>query len=284
MCFDSAFLLTISPDASSTRQPFCAKPHSPLDRTRRRVRASTGCVARPHPAAGRMPSRVARSRPQALCATHTTRAPPCPVCHLSLVLTASHPRVWRRECSRGLGCAGPVLAQAQWRYRHRLVTPTPSQARLRGRHTRVTTGLTARLPWPLQCAARAFGASGRAASVSRPFLGPTPSVHSPLHTYDSALFESRVSQLGSGPPWSNPGKSLLAAEPARFPPLRLVALSAPRSPGARPAVSLSCATRIRAGPLSGGPVRSTPHVLSAQLAAPVRNHRQPREGSPPIQI
>ena len=37
-----------------------------------------------------------------------------------------------------------------------------------------------------------------------------------------------------------------------FPPLRLVALSAPRSPGARP-----CCT-TRAGPPSGGPVRNEP--------------------------
>ena len=48
--------------------------------------------------------------PQALHATHTvghtTRAPPCPLV-VSLTHTASHPRVWSGECSRGLGCAGP---------------------------------------------------------------------------------------------------------------------------------------------------------------------------------
>ena len=36
-------------------------------------------------------------------------------------------------------------------------------------------------------AASAFGASGSAASVSRPFSGPTPSLRSPLRTFDSAL-------------------------------------------------------------------------------------------------
>ena len=48
------------------------------------------------------------------------------------------------------------------------------------------------------------------------------------------------------------GRSLVAAEPDGFPPLRLVALSAPRSPGARPGTRVA-----RQGPPSGGPVRST---------------------------
>ena len=40
-------------------------------------------------------------------------------------------------------------------------------------------------------AASAFGASGSTASMSRPFSGPTPSVHSPLRTCDSALCSER---------------------------------------------------------------------------------------------
>ena len=36
-------------------------------------------------------------------------------------------------------------------------------------------------------AASAFAASGSAASMSRLFSGPMPSVHSPLRTYDYAL-------------------------------------------------------------------------------------------------
>ena len=55
------------------------------------------------------------------------------------------------------------------------------------------TGLIA-LPWQL-CAASAFGASGSAASVSRPLSVSMPGVHSPLCTYDSALCSQRVACL-----------------------------------------------------------------------------------------
>ena len=100
----SAFLVPILPDASSTCQPFRTKPRSLLD---------SWCP----PAPGRRPDAFPRgplsrntlpaASPRALCATHTTRAPPCPACRHTHFLTAFHPREWSGECSRGLGCAGP---------------------------------------------------------------------------------------------------------------------------------------------------------------------------------
>ena len=87
--------------------------------------------------------------PQALRATHTTWAPPCPACRLSLFFTVSHPRVWNGVCSRGLGCAGPG---------------DPA--------TDPNSGNRDSLLSHCRSAASAFGASGSAASVSSPLSGP----------------------------------------------------------------------------------------------------------------
>ena len=63
-------------------------------------------------------------------------------------------------------------------------------------------------------------------------------------------------------PWSTlPGRSLVAAEPAGFPPLHPVALSAPRSSGAGPPCRAT-----RAGPPSSGPVTARKTLV----VAPVR--------------
>ena len=107
--------------------------------------------------------------PQALRAIHTPRAPPCPACRLSLLLTALHPRVWSGECSCSLGYTDPG---------------DPA--------TDPHSGIRDSLPSHGRSAARAFGASGSAASLSRPISGPMPSVHSPLRTSDSALCYQRV--------------------------------------------------------------------------------------------
>ena len=85
------------------------------------------------------------------------------------------------ECSRGLGCTGPAWA---------IPPPTPTQAYLYG---------TQSLPSHGRYAASAFGACGSAASVSSPFSGPMPSVHSPLRAYDSADCSQRRVACGGLP-------------------------------------------------------------------------------------
>ena len=108
--------------------------------------------------------------PQALRATHTTRAPPCPACRLSLsfsqLLTLGY---GAGTAYRGLGCPGPG---------------DPA--------TDPHSGIRDSLPSHGRSAASAFGARGSAASVSRPISGP------PLHPV--ALSAPR--SPGAGPPVS----------------------------------------------------------------------------------
>ena len=134
------------------------------------------------PASCHWPSRAARLRvPRSQQLRRKRFAPPtrpgrpraplvAPLSH-----TASHPRVWSGECSRGLGSVGPGY----------LATDPHSGS------------IWDSLPSHGRSAARAFGASRSAASVSRPFSGPwpMPSVHSPLCTYESALCSQRVACL-----------------------------------------------------------------------------------------
>ena len=91
---------------------------------------------------------------------------------------------------------------------------------------------------------------------------PRPSIPSPYLRF-CALLSARsqssclpAKPTSQGPPWSNPGRSLVAqaAEPAEFPPLHPVALSAPRSSGAGPPVSCETgrAADGRAGSFNSG--------------------------------
>ena len=73
------------------------------------------------------------------------------------------------ECSRGHGCAGPGDSAID-----------------------THSGRQDSLPSDGRSAASAGGASGSAASVSRPFSGLMPSAHFSLRTYDSALCSQRV--------------------------------------------------------------------------------------------
>ena len=130
------------------------------------------------PAPGRRPDAFPRgllaraalpaASPQALRATHTARAPPCPAC-----------RTFTHSFSPSVGWG--KLA------RHRLRDPAADPH----------SGIRDSLPSHAAYAASAFGASGFAASVSRPVSGPTPmpSMHTPLRTSDSAFCSQRVACL-----------------------------------------------------------------------------------------
>ena len=117
LCFDSAFLVPILPDASSTRQPFCAKLHGLLD--------SCASGARPHPAAGRMPPRAARFRvPRSQRLRRRRLAPPTrpgrPCAPLAVSL--SYSQLLTLGCGAGIAraaSAAPVLA---------IPPPIPTQA------------------------------------------------------------------------------------------------------------------------------------------------------------
>ena len=125
--------------------------------------------------------------PQALRATYSTRAPPCPACRLS----HTQPELLTLRYGAGnarAASAAPVLA------------PDPAI----GPHSGIRDSEPESLPsgspaWPprLRRASRgAFGASGSAASVFHPFSGPTPSVQSPLRTVPTILLSAlRLSAL-----------------------------------------------------------------------------------------
>ena len=203
---------------ASSRTAFCFAPALPFD-ARRRVslaaflRKSHGlnrlvcCLPAPgrqldaFPRGPLLRATLPAAPPQALRATHTTvgLAPPFPACRLSLLLTASHPRVLSRECSRGLGCAG---------------SGDPA--------TDPHSYIRDSLPSHGRSSASAFGARGSTASVSRPISGPVPSVHSPLRTSDSALcyqraacLPNRLARVHRGLTPAGPSLRIPAASPRR---------------------------------------------------------------------
>ena len=231
-------------DAGFHSQPFCANHAVPG--SGRAPHESHVVTARTRPPAGCLPARPASAglAPSGLAAgasrhPHDQGAPlPCLSARSH---TASHSRVWSREC-----ISRPRLRRS-WRARH-----DPH------------SGTRDSLPSHARSAFSAFGASGSAASVSRPISGPLPSVHSPLRTYDSALrsgsqrvacLPNRLARVRRGLTPEGPSSLLNRLNSRRF----TLSLCPHR---AHPAPARPC-RMTRAGPPTGGPVRSTPERTAA---------------------